>query len=768
MANFYPNRSTDILRKILVVFVYALLLTPMLLSSRYFFPYISTKTFYFRLLVEIAFVLYLLLAFSDSRHRPNLSPLHWAIFLYTTIVMAAGIFGVNFYRSFWGNTERGEGILTFLHVIMLFVILAGLFRSQKSWERYFLAVVIVGLVSAIYATFQKLCGDPGSAPATTAFAKFCENNIVSGDVSRISALIGNAAFYAGYLITNIYLALWLSFRRHQAVWMRLFLWAVIIYELVIINYTRTRGAIIGLVLGLAVMMVLALFTSRRAVVRYSAAGAIVFLVLAGSLVYYFRDTPFILNAGGLNNVTHISSTDTTTESRLLTWQASLRGWQDRFWLGYGYENFAIPFNKYFPAKVFRDAGSQIWFDRAHSIFFDVSVSNGIFGILTYLSFYVLAFWILWQYYRKDRENHRFTFIIFVGFLFSYLLQNLFVFDTLGTYIAFYSILAFITYLSVYTPQVNKPKTEKFVVSPVNPFLATVLIVVLAFTTYSAVFKPAQANAKVTEALYLSSKGDLQGMLDKYREVLDMNTYVSEEARQKLAEAVMQIRDVSSISNEAKYRAFRMAINEMDTAIKRAPQDARNYMFLMALYNNDPEPGPGLRNKVIEEGRKALELSPTRPQIYFEMGQAAFSLNQYDEGVGYFETAVKLNPATAESHWNLALAYAVAGKYADAEKQIDYIFDHKRMGKIGDAGLKNLINIYSNGGQAQLTVRLYQEYLDRNPNDSKSLVNLALIYGNTCQVEKAAGLLEIAGRLDPQVASGTPVYLQQLQTKCTIK
>jgi hypothetical protein len=71
----------------------------------------------------------------------------------------------------------------------------------------------------------------------------------------------------------------------------------------------------------------------------------------------------------LRKLAAISTNDITTQSRLLTWQAS---WQE-FWsgdLGLRPENYYYVFNKRFPTAIFRDAGSQIWFDRAHNIIFD--------------------------------------------------------------------------------------------------------------------------------------------------------------------------------------------------------------------------------------------------------------------------------------------------------------------------------------------------------------------------------------------------------------
>ena len=98
--------------KILQVLLFAALITPLLLSSKFFFPYISSKTFYFRLIIEIAFGLYLWIVFKNASFRPKWSWIERALVIYVAIVFVTSLIGINFYRSFWGNVERGEGILT--------------------------------------------------------------------------------------------------------------------------------------------------------------------------------------------------------------------------------------------------------------------------------------------------------------------------------------------------------------------------------------------------------------------------------------------------------------------------------------------------------------------------------------------------------------------------------------------------------------------------------------------------------------------------------
>lgn len=741
-----PSRTLEYLKKILFVLLYAVLLSPLLVSSDFFFPYISTKIFFFRLLVEAAVCVYILVAAADSRFRPRLTPLIRAVIIFGTILFLTSLAGLNFYRSFWGNTERGEGLLTVLLVLAFFVMLAGSFSSLRAWEKYFTFSVLVSLASAVYALAQKL---------GLGF-------VIPGDVSRVSATIGNASFFAGYLLPHIYLAAWLAFRS-RGILLKTFFWLAVAFELYILNETGTRGAFLGLLAGLVIFLVFSAVTAKNRKWRLVAAGWFVGLLLVAGLVWGIKETSIISSSGGLYRITHMSLGDITTQSRLLTWNASYLGFRDRWISGWGYENFNLAFNKYFPAEIFRDNGSQIWFDRAHNVVVDIAVESGVLGLLSYLSLYAAAFWFLWRYYQKDPPEHRLTSIIFFALLVGYFIQNLFVFDTLGTYISFYAILAFVSYLSVEKTGVRVVKPAREL--PVNYSLAGGLAAVLIFVSFFTVFEPAAANRLVMKGLYSAAVGDLNKTEDNYKQVFDADTYVTEEARQKFAEALLGFNYNSQISQEAKLKAYRRAIEELQQQIRTSPHDARNYLYLMTLYNSLPSNEVGPKEEAIRLGRQALALSPTRPQIYFEMGQAAFALGKSGEGMDYFKKGLDLNRFPAESHWNLALAYALNDQVDDLNHELDYVFNLERVNLINENSLRLMVKILESKDRYAVAARIYKELVRRKPNDASRVLDLASAYGKKCDVEQANNALNLLVATSEEQTKALRSFRDELASRC---
>ena len=404
-----------ILKWIVYICLYLVLVTPLLVWGNLLFPYISPKVFFFRIVIEIALFFYILLAFSCSKYRPKFSRLTYLILIYLFLITIASIFGVDFYHSFWSDIERGEGLLTIYHLFIFFILITSLFKREKDWFRFFNISIIVSLLVSLYALGQKF---------ELSFL------LQSAGGSRLSSTIGNASFLASYLLIHVFLCFFFLYKKSKN-W-RIFYGLIILFEIYIILQTGTRGAMLGLLGGLILIAFLSILFSSNKKIKLSSIGLFLILIILAGSIWFCQEQSWVQNNSILSRVTSISTTDTTTQSRLLAWQASWHGWSDKFILGYGYENFNVAFNKYFPVLIYRDSGSQIWFDRAHNTIIDQAVTGGILGLLAYLSIFVFVFWIIlrkiWLLRVKNNKTfyHSLEAIILFSLLSVYFFQNLFV------------------------------------------------------------------------------------------------------------------------------------------------------------------------------------------------------------------------------------------------------------------------------------------------------------------------------------------------------
>src|SRR3989344_9111447 len=102
-----------------------------------FFPYITGKNFVFRILIELAFLCYILLALKEPKYRPRASLIMWAVLAFVAWMAVATVLSVDPIRSFWSNFERMEGYIGLLHLFFYFFLLASLFRSERDWSVFF-------------------------------------------------------------------------------------------------------------------------------------------------------------------------------------------------------------------------------------------------------------------------------------------------------------------------------------------------------------------------------------------------------------------------------------------------------------------------------------------------------------------------------------------------------------------------------------------------------------------------------------------------------
>ena len=112
------------------------------------------------------------------------------------------------------------------------------------------------------------------------------------------------------------------------------------------------------------------------------------------------------------------------------------------------------------------------------------------------------------------------------------------------------------------------------------------------------------------------------------------------------------------------------------------------------------------DRAIEEARKALELDPAFYAAYSTIGLSHVQKSMFKEGIAELEKAGAL-PGNGAGRQNLAYAYAVAGRKADAEKLLVEILKQKRVSETVVAG------IYANLGQRDKAFAwLEKSYADR--------------------------------------------------------
>src|SRR3989344_1619374 len=314
------KNSINILSYIVKGGLFILPVFSLIVSSSLFFPFITGKNFFFRTAVEILFFLWVMLAVFDKNYRPKKSPLLFALIAFLIIISLAAVFGENFYRSFWSNFERMEGLISHLHFFAYFLILSNVFK-KKDFKWLFAAMLVVSVIMSIYAYLQ-----------------FSGKVAVHQGGTKLDATLGNSTYLAIYIIFHLFLLAWF-FINTSNIWLRFLFAFLFIFELPIVYYTMTRGAVLGLFGALVLFVGIMGFLSRAKKVRYYFFGTLGVFLVAAALFIIFKDSNFIRSKPTLDKIASISLTQGTVESRLTIWKMSFEAFKENPILGWGQENF---------------------------------------------------------------------------------------------------------------------------------------------------------------------------------------------------------------------------------------------------------------------------------------------------------------------------------------------------------------------------------------------------------------------------------------------
>ena len=675
------------------------------LSSSTFFPYIVGKNFAFRILVEIMLSAYLVLVAIDPAYRPKItkkSYLLGALAVFIGIITLAAIFGANPEKSFWSNFERMEGVVTYLHLFVYFVIASTVLSVRGMWRPYLNLHLFAGVIMGIYGVLQ-----------------WAGDLTIVQDGMRVNGTLGNAAYLGTYALLNIFLAAFFLARESFTTTgekVRVGIYgAIIVLQIFVLYHTATRGAMLGLIVGVALVAILvALFEQDHKTLRTGAMGVLLAsLLLVGGFIAV-HNAQFVKNSPVLERFGSISLTEQTTKSRFMLWGMAYQGFKEHPILGWGMENFNYVFNKYYNPQMY---SQEQWFDRAHNVFFDWLIAAGLPGLLSYLALFVFAIYFIW---RRAETLSILEKSVLTGLLGGYFFQNLFVFDNITSLMFFFTILAYVESLSR-QPAVAQKKNEApqgvsediaFVISGSAIILAIILV-------YTVNYRGFMQNTTLIGALSDRTQGPAHN-LTLFKDTLAYGSFGTSEAREQLGQLSVNGFDKTKGVSDIQKSFRELAVNELIKQAERLPNDARYQLFAGSLLSRI-----GQVDQALPYLLHAHELSPAKQTILFELGSAYYS---------------KKDMVNAEKTFKQA--YDLAPEYADAENFYIAI--------LGEA--KNYTEIE----------RVLLAHIERVPGDSALYIKLSALYVELGRPADAIKNLRRAIDINPLFKNQGEFYIKEIQ------
>lgn len=696
------------LRWVAIVGIFSLPFIVLIVSRTLFFPFITGKNFTFRIIVEIVGSAWLALALISPLYRPRRSWILLAITSFVLVIGVADLFGVYPMKSIWSNYERMEGWVTLAHLFVYFLAAVSLLSTEKLWKRWWQTSLAVSAMVAFYGLLQ-LAG----------YAVINQGGV------RLDATLGNATYLAVYMLFHIFIAAlylsksWMEDRGGRPV--AVFVYgSLIIVETLVLFFTATRGAMLGLIGGSLLASAILIIQAPRSRVAWRAGVGVVLAIVILGAIWLGRDSEFVKRLEPLQRLATLSFSESTIKSRFMNVGMALKGFKERPTLGWGQENYAIVFDKYYDPRMH---GQEPWFDRVHNVVFDWLAAGGILGLLAYLSLYGAALFALWRgttFLPYERA-------LITGLLAGYLFYLLFTFDNIVSYLLFVSLLA---YIATRSSMLSRPLFEKSSVSTsLLPFLAALVVIAVWGVAWFVNAHALAANKFLIRGLSPQQEG-LMKNLEHFKQSIAYGTYGTQEAREHLSQSAAQFASNTQVPTDVRQALLSTTVEEMQKQMQEAPRSARFPFFLGILLNAYGD---------YENARVALtrahELSPNKQSILFELGINALARGDSASALQIFKQAYELEPEFADARIFYTAVAIHVGDVAVENEMITIVLEHNQELE------PRILSAYATKGRFDKIAQLAAAYIGEHPDEVHPRLTYAAALYKMGEPERAIAALQ---------------------------
>ncbi|MFA6270192.1 MAG: O-antigen ligase family protein [Candidatus Paceibacterota bacterium] len=705
----------------------------LVVSSSLFFPFITGKAFVFRTLVEVVFAGFLILAMRDKSYRPKFSWILGSLVTFLVVMGVADFFGQNSFKAFWSNYERMEGYITLLHLGAYFLVLGSVLKTEQLWNRLLATSLGVSAIMAVYS-FLQLAG---------------KITINQGGV-RVDGTLGNAGYLGIYMVFHIFFAA-LLFVRFRQNWQKILLGVVALMDLVVLYFTATRGAILGLVGGALITFGYLLFKSHKGEkIRKIALGGVLALVVFVGLFVAFKNTAFVQKSPVLGRFASLSISEIETQGRYFVWPMAIKGFVEKPILGWGQEGFNFVFNKYYDPKMYNQ---EPWFDRAHSTPLDWLIAGGALGLLSYLS---IIFALLYYIFKiKSDSFKKEEKAIVLGLISAYFFNNLFVFDQISSYILFFILLA---YVHSHSTGEASPRFDKFGAKLANifesekwrPMLEALVIILTVVVLYFVIYAPWQQNKDLLEVLQLNNQSKI-GALEVYNKPLSGYGMGFSESLEHISQTAINIAANTSVPVEFKQNLFNNIDKAFGKQLSVAPNDTRYRLFYGLFLSRF-----GLYSKAIEQLQTAQKLSPKKQQIYFELVNNFLADGKIAQAVQSAKTAFELEPSYEEARIVYGLTLLASGDKTLSDEILKSVPESKII--FDDRYLSVLLSLK----RFSEIIDVAQKRFVLDPTNLQHKITLTAAYLQAGRRLEAVQTLQEIIRLDPTFKEKGDFYIKEIE------
>lgn len=514
---------------------------------------------------------------------------------------------------------------------------SGLETSEKSWATYWAAAIAVILV-ALFLVGRGDLSDPNREVA-----------------------IPRLVFFVFVFLIGSFGAVYRLWPQPRQRWWQVFWGTVIVITFFIMYESGTRGAFLGLAGGFLAFG--AVYAAWGNIPRLRVLSVVMIAIIISSMVLVVsaRNTTWFENLAQYNimlrRISNLGESNDSLGGRLGSVQTGIKGFTERPLLGWGPENFSVPYDRLVTPEIVAQAVTS--FDQAHSKPVEELATKGILGLLSYMALWVYMIWVMIRRIKQMDPNDQIFTMLVGAALAGYFAQNLFLFDTPGTVPHFYLLVGFTIFVDTKikeanparrTSQNSTSRQSRFRfkypnwVQRDNIFISALIVsgFLIILSLYFMSYRPYVAATTILSAFNVETPWSER--IDLYDKSISTFPPLANYFRMSMFNRMAL--EWGNMSNEDRGNAIAIASREGVSAIETEPEEWRNYRSLAVLYQQALPQLPGLIGEARFLVDKAVELAPIRVEVNQLLVRQHVFERDLNGAIRIIDGYLELNPGAA--------------------------------------------------------------------------------------------------------------------------
>jgi tetratricopeptide (TPR) repeat protein len=294
-------------------------------------------------------------------------------------------------------------------------------------------------------------------------------------------------------------------------------------------------------------------------------------------------------------------------------------------------------------------------------------------------------------------------------------------------------------------------------------------IILLAIVFQYNIKPYQMLVGTINGQRANAQGNLDATVQIYRDALSKNTVLDRDSRMSLIRLFLNESNLKKLKKEDPEEVLDWVIFLAEENVAYNEEDSMNQMVLSQILNvaasrntSNPEKFEYYWQRAMEAMDKSIEASPERIPIYYQKSQLYITHGESDKALETLEYAKNLNLDYSNTFCHLSRTNFF---YKDEIKGFEYLdgcIDKGGAGMLNPVGLvKSYINHYVELDDMDRLILLYEQLVRLEKEDVKHKINLAKLYAQIGEKEKAIKMAEEAIAIDPTTEKYAQEFIESL-------